>query len=71
MLTHKNRLLRFGADLVFGLCRFYGVRVTVLENGPETLASPRDVIELTTVVSARRHAPVAHEPDTRTHLNET
>mgnify|MGYP006282672091 FL=1 len=54
MLTHKDRLLRFGADLIFGLCTLHGVRVVVLENGPDTFEDrlTRDVIDLMTVFPA-------------------
>ena len=54
MLTHKDRLLRFGADLIFGLCTLHGVRVVVLENGPDAFEDrlARYVIDLMTVFPA-------------------
>lgn len=62
ILTHKDRLLRFGADLVFGLCAFHGVRVVVLENGADTFEDrlTRDVIDLMTVFSAKLYGRRSH-----------
>ncbi|BCU08412.1 IS607 family transposase [Allochromatium tepidum] len=56
VITHKDRLLRFGAELVFALCEAKQVEVVILNQGEDTtfeedLAS--DVQELITVFSAR------------------
>jgi predicted site-specific integrase-resolvase len=56
VLTHKDRLLRFGAELVFSLCETKGVEVLILNQGKdlsfeEDLA--KDVLEIITVFSAR------------------
>ena len=56
VLTHKDRLLRFGAELVFALCAARGIEVILLNKGnepsfEEELAS--DVLEIITVFSAR------------------
>jgi predicted site-specific integrase-resolvase len=56
VLTHKDRLLRFGAELVFALCEAQGVEVVLINKGnepsfEEELAS--DVLEIITVFSAR------------------
>jgi predicted site-specific integrase-resolvase len=56
VLTHKDRLLRFGAELVFAICEAKGVEVVIINQGTDTtfeedLAS--DVLELITVFSAR------------------
>ena len=56
VLTHKDRLLRFGAELVFALCELRGVEVVVIHQGEqpsfeEELA--QDVLEIITVFSAR------------------
>ena len=55
-LTHKDRLLRFGAELVFTLCELRGIEVAVIHQGEqpsfeEELA--QDVLEIITVFSAR------------------
>lgn len=32
VLTHKDRLLRFGADIIFQLCQIHQTKVTILEH---------------------------------------
>ena len=56
VLTHKDRLLRFGSELVFTLCELRGIEVVVIHRGEqpsfeEELA--QDVLEIITVFSAR------------------
>ena len=56
VLTHKDRLLRFGAELVFAICEAKDVEVVIINKGEDTsfeedLAS--DVLEIITVFSAR------------------
>jgi excisionase family DNA binding protein len=55
ILNHKDRLLRFGSDLIFNLCSHFNVKVTIIEehslNFQESLA--HDVIELMTVFCAK------------------
>ncbi len=48
VLTHKDRLLRFGAELIFALCEAKQIEVISFE---EELA--QDVLEIITVFSAR------------------
>lgn len=56
VITHKDRLLRFGSELVFAICEYHGVEVVILNKKEdatfeEELAS--DVLEMITVFSAR------------------
>ena len=56
VITHKDRLLRFGAELVFSICEARGVEVVIINQGEdasfeEDLA--KDVLEIITVFSAR------------------
>ena len=56
VITHKDRLLRFGAELVFTLCELQGIEIVIIHKGEqpsfeEELAS--DVLEIITVFSAR------------------
>jgi putative resolvase len=56
VLTHKDRLLRFGAELVFALCEIQGIEIVIIHKGEqpsfeEELA--QDVLEIITVFSAR------------------
>ena len=56
VLTHKDRLLRFGAELVFALCEAKGVEVVILNQGEDTTFEEdlaKDVLEIITVFSAR------------------
>ena len=36
VLTHKDRLMRFGSELVFGLCELQGVEVVIINAGEQT-----------------------------------
>jgi len=61
--THKDRLLRFGAELVFALCEARNVEVVIINRGVDTafeedLAS--DVIEIVNVFSARLYGSRSH-----------
>jgi putative resolvase len=56
VITHKDRLLRFGAELVFALCEIQGIEIVIIHKGEppsfeEELA--QEVLEIITVFSAR------------------
>ncbi len=57
VITHKDRLLRFGAELIFSICEAKGVEVVIINRGEdkpsfeEDLA--KDVLEIITLFSAR------------------
>jgi putative resolvase len=56
VLTHKDRLLRFGAELIFALCEQFGVEVVVINKQEESTFEDdlvNDVLEIITVFSAR------------------
>ena len=55
ILTHRDRLLRFGAELIFDLCALNGIEVKIIydEELSQEGRLARDVIELMTVFSAR------------------
>lgn len=56
VLTHKDRLLRFGAELIFALCERKNVEIVIINQG-ENLSFEeeltQDVLEIITVFSAR------------------
>ena len=57
VLTHKDRLLRFGSELIFALCEIQNVEIVIINKGdPPTFEEElaQDVIEIITVFSARR-----------------
>ena len=56
VVTHKDRLLRFGAELVFAVCEAKCVEVVILNQGEDTSFEEdlaKDVLEIITVFSAR------------------
>ncbi|GMT38091.1 IS607-liketransposase [Helicobacter bizzozeronii] len=57
VLTHKDRLLRFGAELVFTICEAKNVEVILINQGDENIRFEeelaKDVLEIITVFSAR------------------
>ena len=56
VLTHNDRLLRFGAELVFAICQEKNVEVVILNQGEDTTFEEdlaEDVLEIITVFSAR------------------
>ena len=57
VITHKDRLLRFGAELVFAICEEFEVEVVIINKSSEEITFEQelvqDMIELITVFSAR------------------
>ena len=56
VLTHKDRLLRFGAELIFSLCEQFGVEVILINKSEDSSFEDdlvNDVLEIITVFSAR------------------
>jgi putative resolvase len=57
VLTHKDRLLRFGAELVFAMCEEFETEVVIINKTNEEITFEQelvqDMIELITVFSAR------------------
>lgn len=56
VLTHKDRLLRFGSELIFSLCEYFGVEIVIMNASKELTFEDelvQDVLEIITVFSAR------------------
>ena len=56
VLTHKDRLLRFGAELIFSLCEQFGIEVVIINKTEGASFEDdlvQDVLEIITVFSAR------------------
>jgi putative resolvase len=56
VITHKDRLLRFGEELVFAICEAKDVEVLIINKGVDTAFEEdlaKDVLEIITVFSAR------------------
>jgi predicted site-specific integrase-resolvase len=63
VVNHKDRLLRFGTDIVFSFCKAQGIEVIILEDQPDMgfeYELSRDIIELMTVFSARLYGRRSH-----------
>ena len=64
VLTHKDRLLRFGAELIFALCQARQVEVVIINQGDEASFEEelaKDVLEIITVFSARLYGARSHK----------
>ena len=68
IINHKDRLLRFGSELIFKLCDFYHIKVIIIEDKSlsfeETLT--HDVIELMTVFCAKLYGKRSHKNKLKT-----
>ncbi len=64
VLTHKDRLQRFGAELVFAICEMKDVEVVIINKGEEPSFEEelaQDVLEIITVFSARLYGSRSHK----------
>lgn len=64
ILTHKDRLLRFGAELVFSLCELQNIEVVIINRGEQPSFEEeltKDVLEIITVFSARLYGSRSHK----------
>ena len=65
VLTHKDRLLRFGSELVFALCEEFGTEVVIVNQAEQELRFEeelaQDVLEIITVFSARLYGSRSHK----------
>jgi Predicted site-specific integrase-resolvase len=56
VLVTKDRLLRFGSELLFRICAIHGVEVVILdadEDIPKEQQLTEDLVEILTVFSSR------------------
>lgn len=65
VLTNKDRLLRFGSELIFSLCEAYNTEVVIINQGEQPLRYEeelaQDVLEIITVFSARLYGSRSHK----------
>jgi predicted site-specific integrase-resolvase len=64
VLTHKDRLLRFGSDLIFTLCEHFGTEVIIINRSEDSTFEEdlaKDVLEIITVFSARLYGSRSHK----------
>lgn len=64
VITHRDRLLRFGAELIFTLCAMKDIEVIIINQGSETSFEEelaQDVLEIITVFSAKLYGSRSHK----------
>ena len=64
VLTHKDRLLRFGSELIFFLCEIFGCEVVIINRSEDNTFEDdlaQDVLEIITVFSARLYGSRSHK----------
>ena len=65
VLTHKDRLLRFGSEIIFAICEEFNIAVTIINQREKPLSFEAelvaDVLEIITVFSARLYGSRSHK----------
>ena len=64
VITHKDRLLRFGAEIVFRICELKGIEVVIINKGEQPSFEEeltRDVLEIMTVFCAKLYGQRSHK----------
>lgn len=62
-LTHKDRLLRFGTELIISICEEFNTKIKFLDKKEESFEEKlsKDVIEILTVFSSRLYGKRSHK----------
>ena len=66
VLTHKDRLLRFGAEIVFRICELKGIEVVIINKGEQPSFEEeltQDVMEIMTVFCAKLYGRRSHKSE--------
>lgn len=63
IINHKERLLRFGSELLFKICAFYNIEVIIVENKIKDFNQDltESVIEIMTVFCAKLYGSRSHK----------
>ena len=65
VLSHRDRLLRFGSELIFQICEHFGIQVLILDDPKKEddfyQRLTAEIIEIITVSSARLYGRRSHE----------
>ena len=64
VLTHKDRLLGFGADLIFRICELQGIEIVIINKGEQLSFEEEltgDVLEIMTVFCAKLYGRRSHK----------
>ena len=64
VLVHKDRLLRFGSEIIFKLCNIHDVEVEIINIGDELHSieeSVKDILEIITAFSVKLYGKRSHK----------
>ena len=64
VLTHKDRLLRFGAEIIFRLCELKGIEIVIINKGEQPSFEEeltQDVMKIMTVFCAKLYGHRSHK----------
>ena len=64
VVMNKDRLLRFGSEIIFDLCEIFGVEVIIINSSQQTTFEEElanDVLEIITVFSSRLYGSRSHK----------
>ena len=64
VFTHKDRLLRFGGELIFRICELQGIEIVIINKGEQPSFEEeltRDVMEILTVLCAKLYGRRSHK----------
>jgi len=64
VLAHKDRLLRFGSEIIFQICHHLGVKITILDDSPDKPPMERfcqDLVEIMTVFCSKIYGHRSHQ----------
>ena len=64
VITHKDRLLRFGGEIIFRICELKGIEVVIINKGEQPSFEEeltRDVLEIMTVFCAKLYGRRSHK----------
>ena len=63
VISHKDRLLRFGSELIFTLCELHHIEIVIINQGEDLSFEEeltQDVLEIITVFAARLYGARSH-----------
>ncbi len=63
ILNHKDRLLRFGSEIIFSICQFFNIKVTIIEKQEVDFENElvQNVIEIMTVFTSKLYGSRSHK----------
>ncbi len=63
ILNHKDRLLRFGSEIIFSICQFFNIKVTIIEKQDVDFENElvQNVLEIMTVFTSKLYGSRSHK----------